>query len=354
MTLFAAVQIIVIGTGLAFCFVGAIVSQRRRRREQKRRQAYDWAASLILDGGPELERASDGLARLHPTLLAEVLQPLAADTDGEALRRIRVVAQHAGLAHRLQRMSRKRSWKERIRAAHLLMLLADDAPERRELLADPNPWVRARAIETIGVSLIGSFADEFVEALGDPNVVVRSATQHALSIGGSACVPSLIGALEDALADRLPIKTALLLVELASEIPDPRLAEPLLRFIDHPDPQLRRLTASCLGVGVIRRAEDALAQLLEDPEPDVRAEAAKSIGLSNTIELASAVGRLLGDRHWQVRREAGAALALLGPIGYVLLRTHLHDDDAFASDMARHVLEQLEGFVAGPTERIAA
>ncbi len=75
------------------------------------------------------------------------------------------------------------------------------------------------------------------------------------------------------------------------------------------------------------------------------------------VAAAPALGRLLADQQWQVRREAGAALARLGPTGRVVLRNHLGDEDAFASDMALHVLAQVSGLGDGNvmnTQRLVA
>jgi HEAT repeat protein len=348
MTLFMTVQTVVALVSVVFCIGGGMASHQRRRREARRLQAHHWAATIILDGGPDLEEASRDLAEIPISLLAEVLQQLSSDTTGEARRRLRVVARHAGLTRRIERLSRNRSWRRRVQAAHLLMLLPSGSPERFSLLSDANPFVRARAIESMSPAGVDEFASLLLDALSDPSPAVRSAAQHALTGGSGECVPSIIEALDRSLRGELDTETTVLIVEIATELPDTRLAAPLLRLAGHDDARLRMLVAASLGGGIFPDPVEQLAMLLGDAEPDVRAEAAKSVGAGGFVALAPQVGRLLADHHWQVRREAGSALALMGPVGRVILRCHLTDADAFARDMAIHILDQMSGMADRP------
>ncbi len=343
MTLFAVVQIGLAAIVLIFCVVGAFGARSRRRRMKMRHQAHHWAATIILDGGPNLDGASHDLARLPLPILAEVLQRLSVDTSGEARRRLRVVAQQSGLTRRVERLSRRRSWKRRAQAAHLLMLLPSGSPQRNALLRDPHPFVRARAIESVSPSGVQRFAELLIESLEHESPAIRSAAQHALARGGADCVPPIIDALERAVDEEKSTDASQLMLEVAVEVPDPRLAGVLAKYATHADPRHRRLVAASLGGGIFLAPEALLAALLADDDPDVRAEAARAAGDGGIVAIAPALGRLLADQQWQVRRESGAALARLGPTGRVVLRNHLSDKDAFASDMARHVLAQLSG-----------
>ncbi|MEZ5226185.1 MAG: hypothetical protein R2710_05790 [Acidimicrobiales bacterium] len=146
MTVFVAIQVLVFATALSFCVLGAVVNRLRNRRDEQRAIAHHWAATVVLDAGPDLEAAGRALADLPISVLAEVLQHLSADTTGEARRRLQVVAHHAGLTHRIERLVHRHSWNRRVQGAHLMMLLPDDGIERSMLLDDPHPFVRARAI----------------------------------------------------------------------------------------------------------------------------------------------------------------------------------------------------------------
>ncbi|MCW3016357.1 MAG: rane protein of unknown function, partial [Solirubrobacterales bacterium] len=78
---------------------------------------------------------------------------------------------------------------------------------------------------------------------------------------------------------------------------------------------------------------------LADADAGVRAAAARSLGAAGHWTAAGKLRRALGDPAWEVRRAAGLALRALGAPGEVLLRQALSDEDRFARDMARLVLE---------------
>ena len=82
-----------------------------------------------------------------------------------------------------------------------------------------------------------------------------------------------------------------------------------------------------------------LSKLLDDPDSSVRASAAGAIGRLAALELAPHLAAKLSDPAWIVRREAGTSLARMAPVGTMLLRVHLTDEDRFARDMARQILD---------------
>lgn len=335
---FVAVQVLVVLSVAVFCLVGFAMTMVRRRRDQLRAAAFDLAATVVLDDGVDAEKASVALAGMPRRVAAEVLLELAADVNGEARRRIRLVAAQAGLSRRIERWTRLRRWHRRAQAAHLLSLLEPTSSAWDQLLSDRHPLVRARAIDSLTSDEIGGFADRILEAFDHDSPAVRSAAQHALVRGGVSCaepIAELLTRLDEGDCD----PDALVLVaEVAAHLPDARVVEALTSFVSHPDPRLRLLVATCLGNGTFAGATDLLAPLLVDGDDAVRAEAARSVGRIGGSALAADVGLLLGDRSWQVRRNAGAALVALGPIGRVVLRCHLEDPDRFARDMALHVL----------------
>jgi HEAT repeat protein len=89
--------------------------------------------------------------------------------------------------------------------------------------------------------------------------------------------------------------------------------------------------------------------MLGDPVPQVRAAAAQSLGKLGYWPAAAHIAPLLRDPSWVVRLEAGQALRTLGAPGILFLRRFLADDDKFAADMARQVLDVLELQRAGRT-----
>ncbi len=348
------VQLVAVAAATLFCIVGWALGLVRRRRDRLRLDAYDLAAQLVLtEDHDELEAASKQLAAMPTAVVADVLHELSADVYGESRRRLRLVADLSGLAHKIRRWTLRRRWTHRIRAAHLLMLLPSDAGERERLLGDRHPLVRARAIESLGKTGAGRFAPLLLAAFDHESPAVRSAAQHALAQGGVECVPPIIQLLERLDRGKADHRAVILVAEVAAQLPDERLVRSLLRFVSHPDPSLRVLVASCLGNGTMSEPELHLAALLNDDDPVVRAEAARSVGRGDVKALAHLLGVALADPSWHVRRNAGASLLELGPIGTVLLRCHLDDEDAFARDMALHSLGRVSrlGDVLGNGDR---
>lgn len=354
MTLFVLVQIVAVASATVFCVAGAILGFVRQRWSRLRLASYDLAAQLVLaEEHDEMDELSGRLAAMPTGVVADVLHELTTDVYGESRRRLRLVADLSGLTGKIRRWSRSRRWSRRIRAAHLLMLLPEYAPQRERLLRDRHPLVRARAIEGLGRAGIGTFAPLLLEAFDDESPAVRSAAQHALAQGGVECVPPIIQLLERLDRGKADLRAVFLVAEVAAQLPDERLVRSLLRFVSHPDPSLRVLVASCLGNGTMAEPELHLAALLSDDEATVRAEAARSVGRGDVKSLAHLLGVALADSSWHVRRNSGEALVELGPIGSVVLRCHLDDDDAFARDMALHVLGRVSrlGDVLGNSDR---
>lgn len=356
MTLFFAVQIIAAASALVFCVAGSGLNLVRRRRTRLQLMAFDIAAELVLtEDHDELESVAADLAAMPAGVVADVLHDLTTDMYGESRRRLRLVAESRGLTRKIQRWSQHRRWTRRIRAAHLLMLLPSDAPEREMLLCDPHPLVRARSIEGLGRIGIGRFAPLLLEAFDDESPAVRSAAQLALAQGGVDCVPPILELLERLDRGTADLRALSLVAEVAAQLPDERLVRALLRFVTHPEPSLRVLVASCLGNGTMSEPEVHLAALLCDDQTEVRAEAARSVGRGDVKGLAHMLGHALADPSWHVRRNSGTALVELGPIGAVILRCHIDDDDAFARDMALHMLGRVSrlGDVLGNSDRWA-
>ena len=354
MTLFVIVQLVALASATVFCGVGWVLSLVRRRRDRLRLDAYGLAARLVLtEEHDDLEEAAQELAAMPTAVVADVLHELSADVYGESRRRLRLVADVSGLTHKIKRWSLRRRWTRRVQAAHLLMLLPTDASERELLLGDRHPLVRARAIESLGRSGVGRFAPLLLAAFDHESPAVRFAAQHALARGGVECVPPIIQLLERLDRGKADDRAVLLVAEVAAQLPDERLVRALLRFVSHPDPSLRVLVASCLGNGTMSEPEFHLAALLVDDDPVVRAEAARSVGRGDVKALAHLLGAGLADPSWHVRRNSGASLLQLGPIGTVVLRCHLDDDDAFARDMALHSLGRVSrlGDVLGNGDR---
>jgi HEAT repeat protein len=126
-------------------------------------------------------------------------------------------------------------------------------------------------------------------------------------------------------------------------LPDPRFLPAAMRLSEDPVPGARALAAQLLGA--LGGAESAaqVEALLRDEDAAVRAAAATAVGTLGDWRAAPTLAPLLRDSAWDVRRAAGLALRATGAPGAILLRRAMEDQDAFARDMARQVLDLPEG-----------
>ncbi len=138
----------------------------------------------------------------------------------------------------------------------------------------------------------------------------------------------------------MPSREAL---EIATGIADGRFLRPALTLCRRRDPRLRAQAATLAASIGGARVTDVLTGLLGDGDPDVRAAAANGLGKLAHWPAAGALSACLRDRSWDVRRGAALALGQCGAPGELLLRRALLDDDRFARDMARQVLEVHHG-----------
>lgn len=307
----------------------------RQRRLGPRRSTARGALYEALDTA-SAEHAADALAARLPfdekvSLLGE-LAPSLAGGHRELLTR---AAGEAGLLARADALCASRSWRRRLRGARLFTLLGGGTSVVPRLFDDPRAEVRAQAAEWAG----GHPAEEevierLVRLLGDEHTLCRFTVEDALlRLGRPAIAPlaeHLRGADGDAARRALRIGTA---------IADPRLLEPALERCRDPDAELRAAAAGLLGALGGAPAAQELQTLLADPEAAVRAAAAGALGRLSHWPAASLLAALLADEAWDVRRAAGLALRELGGVGTLLLQRSLEHPDAFARDMAHHVLD---------------
>ena len=330
--LFAAV--ITAGTALVFVVLGFGLDVARWRAARRRDRILALLARILLADEAGAEVASERLARYRPATIIPLIQRLAADLDGEAMGRLRALVSSAALDRHIRSKIGSRRWRRRAQGAGLANLLPDGDPARTVLLDDPHPLVRARCAEALAPADAGRCAARLVELLDDDVDADKFAAQGALIHAGALAV--------DALADYLMtgnddgVRWAL---EVAANTPDPVLIPGIRRHLDGPDPERRAIATRAVAIWADGAAE--LRDRLQDDDPHVRAAAADAVALAGTEELAADVGRLLGDRSWIVRERAGRSLAAMGPTGVMTLRIHLNDEDDYARDMARQVLDTL-------------
>lgn len=133
---------------------------------------------------------------------------------------------------------------------------------------------------------------------------------------------------------------------VAVSIPEPALATAALERCADPDPRVRAGAARVLGGIGGESTVASLEAMLDDDDARARAAAAASLGQLRHWPVAVSLQRCLRDPSWDVRRAAALALRGLGPVGEVLLRRALRDEDRFARDIATLALDLPEAVVS--------
>jgi hypothetical protein len=304
------------------------------RIERKAERARRSLALVLFEDEDTAARVFADLLAVPRSLLLDIMQNVAVDLGGAAYDRLRAVVLDAHLARRIRWLGKRRAWRKRVQAAHLQHLLPDDDPHRMRLLHDPHPLVRARAAECMQRDDVVAHVDALVGLLDDPVRVVRVGAQQALLRGDARIAETLCEYLWSGARTGTSIA-----LEVAASLPDPRYGPVIVHHANDPDPERRAMVARALGSGATLESLDTLKTLLRDDEATVRAAAASAVAALHATELITRLGRMLSDPSWSVRRAAGRSLDGLGAAGHVVLRSHLFDDDRYARDMARQILD---------------
>lgn len=320
---------------IAYLVIGLVNDVRRRLRSKLLTRMQHDLAIVLFQPVPEAEAAARRLARDSQRALIDLVQRSATDLSGDADRRLRSLVATAGLGSGIRRRIRSRSWRVRAQGAALASLLPEGDPGRLSLLVDPHPLVRARAVESMEAESVVAHPKLIIVLLDDDSPAVRLAAQGALLRGGSPIVPALQHYLRS--FDGIGIAYAL---EVASNLPDPRLLDVVTFHLRSPRAQCRAQAAKALGL--LAPDSDDLTELLGDESSEVRAAAAQAISRGGVEQRAADVGRLLRDPSWHVRRAAAQALRAMGPSGVGALRVYAEDEDTYAREGARQVLATIE------------
>lgn len=321
-------------TAALFIVVGGSLDLARWRSERRTDRIHALLAQILLGDEASAATAGERLGGYRPSTVIPLVQRLAADLSGEAIERLRTLVSSAALDRHIRARVRSRRWRRRAQGAGLANLLPDGDPARTVLLGDPHPLVRARCAEALPAADAGACAPRLLELLDDDVDAGKFAAQGALIHAGALAVDALAEYLMTGNEDG--VRWAL---EVAANTPDPKLIPGIRRHLDGPDPERRAIATRAVAIWADGIAE--LRDRLEDDDPHVRAAAADAVAIAGAEQLAADVGRLLGDRSWIVRERAGRSLAAMGPTGVMTLRIHLDDEDDYARDMARQVLDTL-------------
>jgi HEAT repeat protein len=277
-----------------------------------------------------LERLAALPLRVRVRLFTELAPSLAGAQRDELSR----LARHVGLAAHGERLCRSRFWWRRLHGVRLLGAIGAGHEVVPPLLDDPSPSVRAEAVEWVADHPDPPLVDRLLRLLAEPRGEMRFAIRDSLLRLGARAIEPL-----EAYLEAHGGAAVVAGMDVAAGLPHPRFASAALRLRGDALPHVRAQAAGLLGAIGGDDAVAALQSLLRDGDAEVRAAAAGGLGRLGHWPAAPALAALLRDPAWDVRRAAAVALRALGSPGLLLLRRALGDDDAFAADMARQVLD---------------
>jgi hypothetical protein len=338
-------ELAVVALGLALLVSHGLWSRIKARlyggRLQRGRSALLQAlGDAEADQRPEDRAALSRLSVSQQTALLAELQP---SLTLSQRRQLATIGRGAAVEARGLRLARSWRWRRRLRGARLLTLLGRGEEAMPALLDDRSPAVRAQAAEWAAEHPTPEILRALVEMLVTADPATRFAVKDALLRVRRPALEPLIAGLDTASGE-----PAARLLEVAQWLPDPRLGDAAVRLAADPADRTRAEAVGLLGAIGGAEAAVALDRGLADPAADVRAAAAAAHGRLGLWKAAPRLAELLRDESWDVRSAAGLALRNLGGPGQLILRRTLDDDDRFAREMARHVLD-LPGSIQGAT-----
>lgn len=330
--LIAEIVILVLSLGLLFGH-----AWRMHRREKRWRVPMERGRLALLEvvrtGRPTKpdEQLLRGLpVRLQVRLFTELVPSI----TGQSRDHLARLAQQIGLVPVAERMATGKDWRDRLHGVRLLAAIGGGAGVVPGLLDDPDPAVRAEAVEWVGSHPTPELIGRLVELLPRTDRYGSFVVRDSLLRVGADVIDPLARYLET--YDGRHAEPAL---DVAAGLPDVRFAPAALRLCRDPLPQVRARAAALAGAVGSQEAVDVLQALLHDDDPGVRAAAAAALGRLGHWPSATLIAPLLRDPAWIVRSQSALALRSLGSPGLLYLRKGLSDEDAFAADISRQVLD---------------
>lgn len=334
------VPVLLVEAGLLLACLVALVAHMawaaaRARRVAARLAAAEHAAVRALAvGNPDLAVAEVSAVPAREALA--LLVRLADAVTGQASATVTAIARRSGLLARVERRLRSVSRWRRLRAVRLLTRLGGGEDTVPGLLEDRAPQVRAQAASWVVRHGDDAAVAALVARLVDADRLARFAAADGAVRLGSRAAPALATVI--ARTEGPAVVPALTVAAALNEAP--LLAGAVRPHAGARDPEVRAAAVRALARMAGAAEEEVVAAALDDEDPRVRAEAAEACGRTGLWQIAPRLGALLRDPSWDVRRAAGLALRGLGGPGSLVLRRSLDDEDRFAADMARLVLDE--------------
>jgi HEAT repeat protein/cyclophilin family peptidyl-prolyl cis-trans isomerase len=266
--------------------------------------------------------AVKGLGALKDRAAVPVLVPLVTSTDRgvavEAIRALGRIGDPAGGAP-LLKIIQDRSADSQLRVEAVAALGATKAPGTfdllLDLLADPNPAIRAAAIGSTAANDPQNFVTVLSGLDADANWNVRAALATVLgTLPAEVGLPRLMAMLNDSDARVVPS-----VLRSIAKLRPPTTVAIMLERLKAEDPAVRSAAAAALGELKPPNAAQPLAEAFRlgqrDPTYIARAAALEALGKYGPSEAASVLQEGLVDRDWAVRVRAAALIRQFDPAG---------------------------------------
>ena len=280
------------------------------------------------------------LSNLQPLSFSHTscfLQKASAQVGGADWERVADLVRGTRWFSTVRDRTHSRLWWRRLQAARALrVIVSDEETELVEaLLRDEVVAVRRAAVCCLRRIESPALAEAALDMAAREPRVLRDQILETLARSRSQIVMALVDRLVSA-RETEELRTALRLSDL---LRDPRLLPHVLSHAEDEDLEVRIAAARALASYPHPSASRALLARLADPAWQVRAQAAAGLGEIGAREALDHLDRALTDSSWWVRLRAALAARRLGRDGVAMLEARRPEDDRFAYEMARYVLE---------------
>ena len=325
---------VILVLSLLILFGHAALAHRRERRWRVPLERGRRALLAVVSAG-RLATADERMLRGLPVRLqVRLFTELVPSLSGQSREHLARLAHEIGLVPVAERMATGKDWRDRLHGVRLLGAVGGGASIVPALLDDPDPAVRAEAVEWAGSNPTPELIDRLVQLLPRTDRYGSFVVRDSLLRVGHDVIPPLARYLE-----KHSGKNAEPALDVAAGVPDVRFASAALRLCRDPMPHVRARAAALAGALGSEEAVGVLQTLVHDDDAEVRAAAAAALGRLGHWPSATVIAPLLRDPAWIVRSQSALALRSLGSPGLLYLRKGLGDEDAFAADIARQVLD---------------
>jgi HEAT repeat protein len=332
---------IVVVAASVLVVIGRLVADWWRARRARVSARMQERLSAFLAGAAEPEAVVAALRRSRPAATMALVSTAAALAPDERPR-LTPIFRELGLIDQERDALTDRHWSRRLRAAERLGFMGGPAEAGALINALHDELLDVRL--AAGRSLAQLRAPEAIEPVLRALAVhgelpIRLASDILVEFGEGAVAP-LIGFLDQ----RTPgsdTAAAVAAVTVLGLLRADRAVPALITTLQEADPELRIASARALGVIASTQALDALCGSTQDKDWPVRSAACRALGQVGDGRAILWLQARLSDSQWWVRFNAAEALVRLGAPGRRCLReTSAGDEDRYARDISRQVLEE--------------